>query len=109
MKNISAFPLPEYREFSRSESAEGMPLRDYFAGQALTGLLFAFPETDFRIKEKAGRVVEEAYNIADAMLIQRGKGAYPEHEFTGEPDPTDLARDYNEAAEPGNQPTEYDP
>lgn len=30
-------------------------------------------------------------------------------EHTGEPDPTDLARDYNEAIEFGEQPTEYDP
>lgn len=33
----------------------------------------------------------------------------PDNIHTGEPDPTDLARDYNEATEYANQPTEYDP
>ena len=31
------------------------------------------------------------------------------HEFTGEPDPTDLARDYNDAVANADQPTPYDP
>jgi Iap family predicted aminopeptidase len=40
--------------------------------------------------------------IAEAEWIE------PE-EHTGEPDPTDLARDYNEAIEYGDEPTPYDP
>lgn len=168
MKNPPAFPLPEYREFSRSESAEGMTLRDYFAGQALAGFAsqYGISGADAQIANAI-----RCYQIADVMLTERSKGAYPKHEsaseantrpiaeaqdllkslkqcvreyeiirdaqpagkhfpypqhiiearkiiaraegveneFTGEPDPTDLARDYNEAAEHGNQPTEYDP
>lgn len=84
----------------------GMTLRDYFAGQALAG--FA-TEYSFLTPELRNAMATRCYQVADAMLIQRSKGAYPENEFTGEPDPTDLARDYNEAAEYGNQPTEYDP
>lgn len=84
----------------------GMTLRDYFAGQVLAG--FA-SQNGFVSTEAREALAIRCYQVADAMLIQRSKGAYPENEFTGEPDPTDLARDYNEAAEHGNQPTEYDP
>jgi hypothetical protein len=79
MNNISAFPLPEYREFSRSESAEGMTLRDYFAGQVLAGFAsqYGFVSTETR-----EALAIRCYQVADAMLIQRSKGAYPENEFT---------------------------
>ncbi len=62
--NPAAFPLviPDGANF-------GMPLRDYFAGQALTGLL----------AHASGEAPESspsmAYKLADAMLAEREKGA----------------------------------
>lgn len=43
----------------------GMSLRDWFAGQALSGLLAS------GLRE-AGRAATDAYEIADAMLNERG-------------------------------------
>lgn len=71
--NPPAFPLPEYREYTRSEAAEGMSLRDYFAGKALAGITMyerrnGYPEPgNPEIKYAA----EAAYAYADAMLEAR--------------------------------------
>lgn len=46
----------------------GMSLRDYLAGQALTGIL-AKPNSCWTIGETVGF----AYRYADAMLTERGK------------------------------------
>lgn len=43
----------------------GMALRDWFAGQALTGLCFGR-------REDVSTFASEAYNVADAMLKARG-------------------------------------
>lgn len=48
--------------------ATGMSLRDYFAGQALTGILRAVSGA----REPIG-VAELAYKMADAMLAEREK------------------------------------
>jgi hypothetical protein len=45
---------------------DGMTLRDYFAGQALVGLL---SRSDFL---RAKIIAENAYAYADAMLEERG-------------------------------------
>jgi pyridoxal/pyridoxine/pyridoxamine kinase len=47
----------------------GMTLRDYFAGQAIAGLL------DRNNAEKAAEV---AYHVADAMIAEREKAGQPE-------------------------------
>lgn len=47
----------------------GMSLRDYFAGQALAGLLACGPHDC----EPDG-IAHDAYLFADAMLAQRDKG-----------------------------------
>lgn len=60
--------------------------------------------TDYKTSPPRPKWLESA-----RAAIARAEGAQPEQEHTGEPDPTDLARDYNESAEHGNQPTEYDP
>ena len=46
----------------------GMTLRDYFAGQALTGML-AIPEHGYGFSDAA----HDAYKFADAMLTERQK------------------------------------
>ena len=53
-----------------SESKLGMSLRDYFAGQALAGLM-ANPEIQ-RHGKNAG-MAEVAYGLDDAMLAERSK------------------------------------
>ena len=47
----------------------GMTLRDYFAGQALAGVMVASPEGGW-----CGWA-HDAYKLADAMLAARGGGA----------------------------------
>ena len=52
--------------------SEGMSLRDYFAGQALAGLLTQIPGDSRRI------AVGLAYRLADEMLAERERnGAQP--------------------------------
>lgn len=46
----------------------GMTLRDYFAGQALTGLNPFQPN-----KEGMAHVAKRCYGLADAMIAERGK------------------------------------
>ena len=52
----------------RSHGNAGMSLRDWFAGQALTGLM-ANPHANIEWMEK--HAVISAYNAADAMLAER--------------------------------------
>lgn len=60
-----AFPTPT------PDLEEGMTLRDYYAGQALVGLLSgqysSAGSSTFNLEE----VPEESYKIADAMLAAR--------------------------------------
>lgn len=58
----TAFPDTE-------EGSAGMSLRDYFAGQALSGCL-ADPELAMKQKQ----ITEWCYSTADAMLKARGGG-----------------------------------
>jgi hypothetical protein len=78
----SAFPVLEY-EGVTSESFEkiaqfttgGMTLRDYFAGQALAGIVTN--KDNWNIGNKAATRTDEyakvAYALADAMLAEREK------------------------------------
>jgi len=54
------------------ETAGGMTLRDWFAGQALTGLFAC--ETDYRaetLEEAQQEAADICYAMADAMLAKR--------------------------------------
>lgn len=62
MADKHAFPLGGYSEVER-----GMTLRDWFAGQALSGII-----TTGTLTGKADRVIL-AYSYADAMLAERNK------------------------------------
>jgi hypothetical protein len=68
--NPNAFPEPSSGPYPNGEivqGREGMSLRDYFAGQALTGLITAFPDCDCG----AEGLTQDAYMYADEMLKVR--------------------------------------
>jgi hypothetical protein len=74
MKTINdggpAFPCESYGHRNGKETtvpAQGMTLRDYFAGQALAGM-FADRE---RLSTNAQHFSHDAYLFADAMLAAR--------------------------------------
>jgi hypothetical protein len=50
----------------------GMTLRDYFAGQALAGMLMNYTTAKFGLAEIS--VANHAYKLADAMLAAREAG-----------------------------------
>ena len=68
MNNPSAFPSAGY-------GASGMTLRDYFAGQALAGMLPARDESGrvAYVELTPDEIAKSAYKIADAMLAERGE------------------------------------
>ena len=65
MKNIQAFPNDMHPLNDPENNFRGMTLRDYFAGQAIIGILNFDPSSR---KRYAKAFAEEAYAIADAML-----------------------------------------
>lgn len=54
-----------------SSPVQGMSLRDYFAGQALAGLLGYNTVKLSSAPTWHGALAEEAYSIADAMIAAR--------------------------------------
>ena len=52
-----------------SKGHKGMTLRDYFAGQAITGLLSNEHDSDLSVQTLS----RTAYKTADAMIKERGK------------------------------------
>lgn len=58
----AAFPIPDH--------SSGMSLRDYFAGQALVGLL-SHPCDTRRVPLGPETTPRRAYEYADAMLVAR--------------------------------------
>lgn len=69
----SAYPLTgmdsEYFHFSWERGMEGMTLRDWFAGQALIGIL---TNTSYDHNEPH-IIAKRAYQMTDAMLAERSK------------------------------------
>ena len=69
MKKLHAFPTKVGSDrFGHIQ--EGMTLRDYFASEALTGLLGFYNNEQYL---KASMVANRAYILADAMLKERDK------------------------------------
>jgi hypothetical protein len=70
--NPKAFP----RALNQSDTQTGMTLRDYFAGQALTGQLACSLDDGVRATDMAAfyeHHAKLAYGYADAMLAAREK------------------------------------
>ena len=67
-KGGQAFPTPgsKYENGIVNHPESGMSLRDYFAGQALVGLMARADEVLY-----STTIAQESYMIADAMLIAR--------------------------------------
>lgn len=71
-----AFPVTDKRQVPGSKYAQeyvyhpGMSKRDYFAGQALTGM---YAGNTCTTDGDLGGYAEAAYAIADAMLAERDK------------------------------------
>ena len=67
-----AFPVPlnPGETITDSVSANGMTLRDYFAGQALTGWVSRLPQSS---DTTADELAERSYRYADAMIAARDK------------------------------------
>jgi hypothetical protein len=65
MTSIPAFPFP-----TNHPAHEGMTLRDWFAGQAINGLVTAFYSVEETIAYED--IAPQAYRIADAMIKARG-------------------------------------
>ena len=53
----------------------GLSLRDYFAGQAIAGMLASESEADRSYKPH--QLADRAYDVADAMLAERQKEVEP--------------------------------
>ena len=74
----AAFPVDDrYHADGRFHGSNGMTLRDYFAGQAMNGMIYGDAQPYISIKESADGIVQEdktasrAYRYADAMLAAR--------------------------------------
>lgn len=65
-----AFPWREEDGAGGYNQHVGMSLRDWFAGQALEGILAEF----FHHENEAQSAAIRAYAMADAMLAERAKG-----------------------------------
>ena len=63
-----AFPEPEFLDERQIGVAEGMDLRDYFAGRIIAGM-FANPQIVPTLKEKD--LVDMAYKVAELMMHRR--------------------------------------
>jgi hypothetical protein len=85
-----AFPTDAYYDERRHGVEEGMSLRDYFAAKALAGWLASFDgdtphpavllgaddevETkQERARRRCASLAQMSYDLADAMLAERGK------------------------------------
>lgn len=77
-----AFPIPSVGtgdpRDGMTSGSEGMSLRDYFAGQALAGVMqdwinYRKSDGGYIDDETHELIAEDAYGIADAMLKARGQ------------------------------------
>ncbi len=70
--SVSAFPKPIYYDDIPDAIEHGMTLRDWFAGQALAGVIAAYSAFDGVLPNRA-QAAGVAYEYADAMIAERAK------------------------------------
>ena len=69
------------RRVAVNDAPDGMTLRDWFAGQALAGIMARMKHSDFNSCVDADDfsfVAGDSYAIADAMMVARVKEPNPE-------------------------------
>lgn len=70
VRNPQAFPRTPFTDYSSQrlscEAQDGMTLRDWFAGNAINGVLALASKND-------DGIAKECYRLADAMIKERGK------------------------------------
>lgn len=77
-----AFPTTQYYDERPIDIRKGMSLRDYFAGQALIGLMASCAGQDTRwIPEE--QAAEQAYSYADALLAKRRESSGRTYKLEG--------------------------
>jgi hypothetical protein len=69
--NPYAYPICVTPDFQHAD--QGMTLRDYFAGQALAGLIQGYAVAYGSPTNAPDEIVSEAYAFADIMLNERSK------------------------------------
>ena len=67
-----AFPASYYTDDGEWAKRDGMTLRDYFAGQAVSQIIATCANDTTHGMSKADYFAGRAYEIADAMLKARG-------------------------------------
>ncbi len=68
---------PAFPKYFKEDGYKGMTLLDYFAGQALIGIL-AFPGSlEGKETKRSGTVADTSYAFADAMLAERERRSTP--------------------------------
>ena len=75
-KSITAFPASYYTDDGEWAKRDGMTLRDYFAAQAINGLMAMIAAGKHDLSHLDGSTQEErlavaGYRVADAMLAAR--------------------------------------
>jgi hypothetical protein len=65
-----AFPA---MHFDLRDDEHGMTLRDWFAGQAASGICSSRDEAGVMLEHGYEWIATEAYRVADAMLKERNK------------------------------------
>ena len=79
-----AFPRPfsQFKQDNRTigvRHQSGMSLRDWFAGQALNGLVAGFPHGQGLQVPPLDQFATQAYEIADAMIEAGANGGQGDH------------------------------
>ena len=64
---------PAFPSSSATQDIPGMTLRDWFAGQALNGVVYMSKDDSDALEDRAAYIAEACYQIADAMLAERAR------------------------------------
>lgn len=74
MSGIEHNSGPAFPTFTPNPAAQGMSLRDWFAGQALAGMVGGYMSNPDMGGLTPAMIADEAYQYADAMIQARKGG-----------------------------------